>query len=85
MIGHRQQDSSRQMIAPANHNGRIRLGQFRQRAMRVCRLRMIDQHYPDVFARHLANRLAIALQHKLLVANGQVSRLTADFQRAFNH
>ena len=85
MIGHRQQDGGRQMIAAADHDGRIRLGQLGQRRVRVGRLRMIDQHDADVFARHLADDLAVALEDKLLVANREMSRLAADFERAFDH
>ena len=79
MINHRQQNGCRQMIAPANHHGRVTLGQLRQRPVGVSRLRMIHQHDADILARHLANRLAIALQNKLLIANRKMSRLAADF------
>ena len=46
---------------------------------------MIDHHDANIFARHLADRLAIAIEDKLLIANGEMCRLTADFERAFDH
>jgi hypothetical protein len=46
---------------------------------------MIDQHNADILARHLANRLAVALKDKLLVANRKMCRLATDFERAFDH
>jgi hypothetical protein len=45
---------------------------------------MIDEHDADVLARHLADRLAIAFEDKLLVANRKMGRLAADFESAFD-
>lgn len=84
MIGQRQQDGSRQVVASADDERGIRLGEHRQEGVRVGHLRMIDQNDADVLARHLANDGPVALDEELLELDGKMSRLARNLKGAFN-
>jgi hypothetical protein len=85
MLDHWQQEGSREVVGPAEHDRRPVFGQLRQRMVRVRRLWMIDHDKANVLAGYGPDGFTVTAEEQLALTDREVRGLLGDFEGTFNH